>query len=125
MQRMLARLVRDDEGQDLIEYGLLAALISLIVIIAITSVGESLNTTYESLADRIPPASMSSLLRTFIVDDRGQDLIEYALLSAFIGLCAVVAWSSIPPGIATAYLSWDTSVQNLSSCTPDPGGGGC
>jgi Flp pilus assembly pilin Flp len=61
----------------------------------------------------------------FIHDDGGQDLIEYALLSAFIGVCAVVAWTNIPIAIANAYLTWDSSLQDLSGCTPDPGGGGC
>jgi Flp pilus assembly pilin Flp len=67
------------------------------------------------------------MLLRLIKDDRGQDLIEYALLSAFIGVCAVAAWINIPPAIAQAYLNWDTNVQDLSSCTPDPGGGtlGC
>ena len=65
------------------------------------------------------------MLSKFIRDDGGQDLIEYALLAAFIGVCAVVAWTNIPPKIAAAYSGWDSSLQNLSSCTPDPGGGGC
>lgn len=65
------------------------------------------------------------MLLRFIHDDGGQDLIEYALLACFIGVCAVVAWTNIPPKIAAAYGTWDTSVQNLSACTPDPGGGGC
>ncbi len=68
---------------------------------------------------------MIRMLARFAFDDEGQDLIEYALLSAFIGVCAIVAWNSIPPALAATFLSWDTSVQNLSSCTPDPGGGGC
>ena len=57
MKHMLARLIRQDEGQDLIEYGLLAALISLIAIVAITSVGSSLQTTYSTLSSRIPAGS--------------------------------------------------------------------
>jgi Flp pilus assembly pilin Flp len=68
------------------------------------------------------------MLIRFIKDDGGQDLIEYALLSMFIGICAVVAWINIPPAIADAYAGWDADVQDLSSCTPDPigfGGGGC
>ena len=68
---------------------------------------------------------MFSCLRELVVSEDGQDLIEYALLSAFIGVCAILAWQNIPPAIAGAYNSWDGSVQNLSSCTPDPGGGGC
>ena len=65
------------------------------------------------------------MLDRFLRDDVGQDLIEYALLAAFIGVCAVVAWTSIPAKIALAYGVWDSSVQNLSACTPDPGGLGC
>jgi Flp pilus assembly pilin Flp len=61
----------------------------------------------------------------FIQDESGQDLIEYALLSFFIGICAVVAWNNIPSKIGNAYANWDSSVQALSACTPNPGGGGC
>jgi Flp pilus assembly pilin Flp len=46
-------LVRADDGQDLIEYGLLAALISIIAIVAITSVGSSLETSYTSFSSTI------------------------------------------------------------------------
>jgi Flp pilus assembly pilin Flp len=47
MGRMLARLnqlLTRDEGQDLIEYGLLAVLIATAAILAITTVGINLNT---------------------------------------------------------------------------------
>jgi Flp pilus assembly pilin Flp len=65
------------------------------------------------------------MFHRFVHDDSGQDIIEYALLAAFIGISAVVAWTNIPPKIAAAYGSWDSNIQTLSSCTPDPGGGGC
>ena len=68
---------------------------------------------------------MKAMLRQFLFDEGGADLIEYALLAAFIGVCAVAAWIAIPPKIANAYKNWDTTVQTLSACTPDPGGGGC
>jgi len=60
-----------------------------------------------------------------LLDDSGQDLIEYALLTACIGLVGVVAWVNIKAALGTAYLNWDSGVQTLSACTPDPGGGGC
>ena len=65
------------------------------------------------------------MLLRFICDDQGQDLIEYALLSASIGICCVVVWPTIVDALELAYQGWDTNVQDLSSCTPDPGGGGC
>jgi Flp pilus assembly pilin Flp len=65
------------------------------------------------------------LLRRLMVEDTGQDLIEYALLSAFIGVVCVAVWPSIRAAIGLAFVAWDANVQALSSCTPDPGGGGC
>ena len=47
MGRMLARLnqlLTREEGQDLIEYGLLAVLIATAAILVITTVGSNLNT---------------------------------------------------------------------------------
>ena len=65
------------------------------------------------------------MLLRFVKDDSGQDLIEYALLAAFIGICTITAWLNVPPAIAAKYAAWDASVQTISSCTPDSGGGGC
>lgn len=73
-------------------------------------------------------APVPGIFLRFIREDGGQDLIEYALLGAFIGVCAVTAWINIPPKIKLAYGNWDSNVQSLSSCTKDPvvaGGGGC
>jgi Flp pilus assembly pilin Flp len=72
----------------------------------------------------------AGIVLRFIREDGGQDLIEYALLGALIGVCAVTAWINIPTKIKAAYISWDSNVQTLSSCTKDPivaGGGtiGC
>ena len=69
--------------------------------------------------------AMYRTLRRFATEDSGQDLIEYALLSAFIGVSAVTVWINMSPKIALAYAGWDSSVQDLSTCTPNPGGGGC
>lgn len=69
-----------------------------------------------------------SLLARLLRDDQGQDIIEYALLSAFIGVVGILAWQNIGVGVNNAYRGWDTGVQGLSRCTPDPqafGGGGC
>ena len=39
-------VLRKDDGQDLIEYGLLVALIALIAIFAVTAVGNTVNTVF-------------------------------------------------------------------------------
>ena len=66
---------------------------------------------------------MLHLLTRFLCEERGQDVIEYALLSALIGVVGVIAWENISVGVKNAYLGWDTGVQGLWS-PPDPAGGG-
>ena len=57
------------------------------------------------------------------VEDRGQDLVEYALLTAAIGLAGIVAWPTIVGSMGATYQGWDTGVQNLWE-PADPVGGG-
>lgn len=49
MQHVLAvvgRLVRQDEGQDLLEYGLLAVLIAIVAIGAVMTLGNTINNLF-------------------------------------------------------------------------------
>ena len=50
MFRFLCSLLRDKDGATAIEYGLIAALISVAIITAVTLVGTDLNTTFNSVA---------------------------------------------------------------------------
>jgi Flp pilus assembly pilin Flp len=59
-----------------------------------------------------------------LCEDDGQDLIEYALLSALVGIVGLAAWINIGTAIFNTYGGWDTGVQTLSATTPDPIGGG-
>jgi pilus assembly protein Flp/PilA len=57
MKNLFNRFVRDEQGQDLIEYALLAGFISLVAVAAITAVGTGVNDVYEELnsqVDKIP-----------------------------------------------------------------------
>jgi len=42
----IERLVRNDAGQDLLEYGLVAVLIAIAAVIAVKSVGDTINTLW-------------------------------------------------------------------------------
>jgi pilus assembly protein Flp/PilA len=53
MRNVLARFVRDDGGQDLVEYGLLASLIVLVVLASVSSLGTELNTYWSDLSSDI------------------------------------------------------------------------
>ncbi len=50
MTNLISRFVRDENGATAIEYGLIAALIAVVVITGLTSVGTSLNTKFTSIA---------------------------------------------------------------------------
>ena len=61
------------------------------------------------------------LLRQGIADYLGQDLIEYALLGAIIGIGSIVAWSQLATAVGTVDGAANTDVQAVSACTPDSG----
>jgi Flp pilus assembly pilin Flp len=55
MHRIASALLRDDRGQDLVEYGLVVAVISTVVILVMTQVGTTiLNTFWSVIAASIP-----------------------------------------------------------------------
>lgn len=45
----LNRFVRDEDGQDMIEYALLASFISIVAIVAIRAIGPLVNTIYQNI----------------------------------------------------------------------------
>jgi len=53
-KNLCSRLIGEDGGQDLIEYGLLAALISVVAVLAISALGSKVNTNYENIQSSIP-----------------------------------------------------------------------
>ncbi len=50
---LIARFVRDESGATAIEYGLIAALISVVIITAVTAVGTNLSTTFNSIKNAL------------------------------------------------------------------------
>ena len=55
----VSQLVRDDQGQDLIEYALLVALISLVCVAALTAAGSEVNKIFEGIRDKLIAAPKS------------------------------------------------------------------
>jgi pilus assembly protein Flp/PilA len=53
MTNLFSRFVRDESGATAIEYGLIAALIAVVIIGAVTSVGTGLTTTFTSVAGAV------------------------------------------------------------------------
>jgi Flp pilus assembly pilin Flp len=61
-------------------------------------------------------------LERILREDDGQDLIEYALLCALIGIVGILAWTNVGTAINGTYGGWDGAVQSLSATMPDPAG---
>jgi pilus assembly protein Flp/PilA len=53
MQNLISRFVRDESGATAIEYGLIAALISVVIITAITTLGTNLTTTFTTISGKL------------------------------------------------------------------------
>jgi Flp pilus assembly pilin Flp len=49
MRTLLNKLVRDEQGQDVIEYALLAAGISIVVVPTVPLIGKALDTVYAKI----------------------------------------------------------------------------
>jgi pilus assembly protein Flp/PilA len=56
----LLEFLREEEGQDLIEYALLVALISLVCVAALTLAGSQVNTIFEKIKDRLTTAAAAA-----------------------------------------------------------------
>ena len=49
----LRKLLRNDSGQDLLEYALLVALIALVAVAAITSTGQKASDIFQAISDKL------------------------------------------------------------------------
>jgi len=57
MLEMMKRFVRDEEGVTAIEYGLIAALIAVVIIASVESVGTALKGVFTAIAAKLVPAT--------------------------------------------------------------------
>jgi len=51
---MLTRFIFEEDGQALIEYGLLIALIALVIVVALTSFGSAIMNMYDRTSNKLP-----------------------------------------------------------------------
>ena len=55
--KFIQQFAQDEEGVTAIEYGLIAALIAIVIIGAVTAVGGNLNVIFEAIADALTTAT--------------------------------------------------------------------
>ena len=125
----LRSFARNEEGQDLIEYAMLVALIALFCVVAVTAAGGKVVAVFNAIVAAIPGVTRSGTrlrrltessvrvegrarrivmdliarLRSFARNDEGQDLIEYAMLVALIALFCVVAVTAAGGKVAEVF----------------------
>ncbi len=59
MLRMIMNFVKDEEGASAVEYGLMVALIAAVIIGAVTTLGDKLNSLFTNVASQIPAGGAS------------------------------------------------------------------
>ena len=67
---------------------------------------------------------MSTLTHTLLrlyYEESAQDLVEYAYLSAFVGLAGIVVWAAIVQLLGDRYTEYNSGVQS-QWCPPNPDG---
>ena len=57
MKNVFACFVKDESGATAIEYGLIAALLSVVIITTLTSLGSSLDATYTAILNAVSGAA--------------------------------------------------------------------
>lgn len=53
MKALINKFLKDEDGATAIEYGLIAALIAVAIITAVTAVGDNLDTTFSEVASAL------------------------------------------------------------------------
>jgi pilus assembly protein Flp/PilA len=59
MSKFVTRFLKDESGATAIEYGLIAALIAVVIIAGATTLGKNLGNTFNSIAGNVSNASPS------------------------------------------------------------------
>jgi pilus assembly protein Flp/PilA len=60
MKSFFSRLLREEDGATAIEYGLIAALVAVAAIAALTTLGQSLDAIFTSVSNQLSGAASSS-----------------------------------------------------------------
>ena len=57
MSKFVTRFMKDESGATAIEYGLIVALIAVVIITAVSTMGTNLGTAFNSASGKLVPAS--------------------------------------------------------------------
>ena len=57
---MLRRFFKDENGQGMVEYGLILALIAIVVIVALVALGPKIKNIFQSVNDSVPEVTAAN-----------------------------------------------------------------
>ncbi|MFS8048243.1 Flp family type IVb pilin [Rhizobium sp. BR 314] len=60
MSKLFSRFLKDESGATAIEYGLIAALISVAIITGATTLGSTLNSTFQNISTKMNAAAIAN-----------------------------------------------------------------
>ena len=83
--------------------------------------GVSIMANHSGLTNRMQP--LTALLRRLAIESDGQDLIEYALLTTFIGFAGAAGWALMQTAIGTIYTSYVGAIWGMWEPANPVGGG--
>ncbi|MGB6413387.1 MAG: Flp family type IVb pilin [Candidatus Cybelea sp.] len=53
MLHLLSSMIRDEEGATMVEYGLLVALIAMVALVGVTTLGQSVSSVFNNVAGSV------------------------------------------------------------------------
>ena len=56
---------------------------------------------------------MKAILRNLVVQEEGQDLVEYALLAALLSIVSIAALQALGPTIASVWTRIDAAINSV------------
>src|ERR1043166_9690916 len=123
MKTLVSRFVKDESGATAIEYGLIAAGISVVIIAVVNGIGTTLNTKFSSITPQPRPASrsrtdgfrksntMKTPVSRFVKDESGATAIEYGLIAAGISVAIIAVVNGIGGTLNTKFTSINTQLR--------------
>ena len=60
---MLRKFFKDENGQGMVEYGLILALIAIVVIVALVALGPKIKNVFQSVNDSVPEVTAASVVQ--------------------------------------------------------------
>ena len=125
---MLKRFFNEEAGQGMVEYGLIIALIAVVLIGALVAMNGGLKTIFGNISNTLnnPNSATWSLRKSkdvkimfkrFFNEESGQGMVEYGLIIALIAVVLIGALVAMNGGLNNIFKSTANALNNPNSAT--------